>query len=426
MTRPTGRRDVLRLLGGTGVAVLGGELGERVTDQRGDTVPETSGAFSHETVDASPPTRQLGFCGTADLTGNGLDDVVVAGKGGKTNLWLFGRRTSLPTVQRLRWETGIGDWTVVWYENPGWERHVVAQTPHLAEGGVLGDITGNGRVDLVVGQATRYRDLYWFEQPADPRATWTRHRITDDFEMYHDVTFEDIDGDGRPEVVGLSQGSEALFYYDIPADPRRTPWPDENRTTVMEGTYAKGLTVVADDRGPGDVVAGTSIYHREGGDHWRRERFATGFEQPRIGVVDLDGDGDREIVLAEGDSPALGTHPGRLAWFDPPDWEPHVLRDDLFCPHSLLIADFDGNGHPDIVVGEMGLGQNPDPTVSLFRNRGDGRFRERVLSRGVPTHEATTADLTGNGRPDIVGKSYAPETHVDVWYNRLTPDRPRR
>jgi len=390
------------------------------TAARGRERPaETAEGVRHETIDAEPPTTRLGFCGTADLTGNGREDVVVAGKGPPTNLWLFGARTSLPTVDRLRWDLGVGDPTVVWYENPGWERHEVASVPHVSEGGVLGDLTGNGRADLVVGQSIHYRNLYWFEQPADPREPWSRHLVTDAFEMYHDVAFGDVDGDGDAELVGLSQADETLFYYDVPDEPRRSPWPEEHRHVLMTGTNTKGLSLVEDGDGPGDLVAGNSVYRRDTDGEWRRERFTSGFEQPRVAVADLDGDGEREIVVAEGDSPALGTHPGRLAWFDPPDWDRHVLRDDLFCPHSLAVADFDGNGRPDLLVGEMGLGLNPEPELLLFRNRGDGRFREQVLSRGVPTHEATVTDLTGDGRPDVVGKSYRPETHVDVWYNEF-------
>lgn len=27
------------------------------------------------------------------------------------------------------------------------------------------------------------------------------------------------------------------------------------------------------------------------------------------------------------------------------------------------------------------------------------------------------ADMTGDGRPDIVGKPYMPERHIDLWLN---------
>jgi len=45
---------------------------------------------------------------------------------------------------------------------------------------------------------------------------------------------------------------------------------------------------------------------------------------------------------------------------------------------------------------------------------GAGRFEPCIIQEGVPTHEAKVADLTGNGLPDIVGKPYSPENHVDI------------
>jgi hypothetical protein len=132
----------------------------------------------------------------------------------------------------------------------------------------------------------------------------------------------------------------------------------------------------------------------------------------RVAVADLDGDGRLEIVLCEGES-----HPGRLAWCAPPDWGPRILRDDLFHPHSLEIADLNGDGLPDIFVAEMGLGRNPDPKMLIHLNRGNADFEEVVFQRGIPTHEAKVGDLTGDGRPDIVGKPYDPERHIDVWFN---------
>ena len=78
-----------------------------------------------------------------------------------------------------------------------------------------------------------------------------------------------------------------------------------------------------------------------------------------------------------------------------------------------------GNGALGIYVAEMGIGDHDDPKHLVFRNRGDGTFEEEV-ARGVATHEAKVVDLTGDGRLDIVGKTYGLErekTHVDVWYN---------
>jgi hypothetical protein len=378
--------------------------------------------FDHETIDASPPTSRLGICLTSDLTGNGKPDVIVGGAGPETKLFVAGGRTRLPSVAGLRQATGLANPTLFWYENPGWDRHAISSIPHLDVGGALGDIDGDGRIDVLAGQGIHYHDVYWFEQPPDPRSTWTPHLVTDSFEKYHDLAVGDVDDDGEPEVVGLSQRSGVVFYYDIPADPTVEPWPEENCHVVDGDSDAEGVWIGdVDGDGRTELVVGTDVYHRDGGEEgWRREPVTTGWDDVRVAVGDVDGDGEPEIVLAEGDSPTYGTHPGRLAWFDRRNdgWEPTILASELFCPHSLQLADFTADGRLDIYVAEMSLGENDTPRHYLFRNQGRGRFDQTVVSEGIETHEAKAVDLTETGTPDIVGKSYTPDHHVDVWYNK--------
>jgi len=346
--------------------------------------------FRHIVIDADPPGSQHDITLIADVNGDGRNDIVIGCKKGPVNLF--------------------------WYENPSWTRHDMASAPDLEAGGIVLDVNGDGRLDVVAGQQARGKELYWFECPPDPRAPWTKRLIANGFEKYHDQAAGDVDGDGKPEIVFLSQKSGVLAYFDVPDDPRLEPWPLERCHIIGEGLFEVEGLAVADVDGDGrrEIVAGTRIFRplEDPTRPWQSEEYAKDFRQTRVAVADLDGDGRLEIVLAEGER-----QPARVAWCKGPQWTPRVLQDNLFHPHSLQIADFNGDGLPDIFVGEMGLGKNPDPRMIIYLNLGAGRFEETVFQRGVPTHEAKAGDLTGDGRPDIVGKPYQPERHIDVWLN---------
>jgi hypothetical protein len=92
-------------------------------------------------------------------------------------------------------------------------------------------------------------------------------------------------------------------------------------------------------------------------------------------LADINGDGRPEIAVCEV-GPDIGQLYGRLALFRPganPEdlWQAQVLHDRLADAHSLQVADFDGDGRPDIYVGEMGLTDWPHAQQRIFLSRGD-------------------------------------------------------
>jgi hypothetical protein len=350
--------------------------------------------FDHQVIDPMPLGSRNDVCLIGDITGNGRNDVVIGAKYGTDNL--------------------------VWYENPGWARHVIA-TAHLEAGGVLVDINRDGRLDLVAGnpmdapEGYTNRELYWFECPADPRQRWATHLITAAFCKYHDQAVGDLDGDGQDELLFASQGARVVGYWDIPPDPTVSPWPDPYLHIVAQDLHVEGLAIVdLDGDGVNEIVAGPNILKRDASGTWRRTELLSDLD-PRtcVAVGDLDSDGWPDIVLSEGELDSA-----RVVWLKAPDWTPTLLGEGFFHPHSLALADMDGNGRLDIFVAEMGLGRYANPREVIYRNLGGGQFAIETVGH-LPTHGATVGDISGDGRPDIVGKPYdSGKDRVDLWLNR--------
>lgn len=371
-------------------------------------------AFSHVRIDDRPPCGRLGFCEPADLTGNGLPDVIIGGMGRTGAVNLFGKRLKLRQLPVSGWMIKRLESNVFWYENPGWERHDVARSPDLSVGGSVGDLDGDGTPELVVGQNDG-TELYWFDPGADPRRPWRRHLITDEFRKYHDTAIADVDGDGEDEVLILSQRSEVVCYYDVPDDPTTSPWPSDHRHVIDRGLHVEGAAVAdLDADGFPEVIAGPNVYDRNGTGAWTRRTIDPEWRWTRVAVAPLNGT-SQSILMTEGDLPYQEDRPGRLGIVEPDSLAVTVLDDDLFCPHTLQVGDVTGTGSLDILVGEMGLGRNPEPRLLCFQNDGAGSFDRIELDRGIPTHEGKLLDLTGNGELDIVSKSYGPACHVDLW-----------
>jgi hypothetical protein len=121
-------------------------------------------------------------------------------------------------------------------------------------------------------------------------------------------------------------------------------------------------------------------------------------------VADVNGDGKLDVVIAG--EPAtvsvlLGNGDGT---FQPPI-SYNVEYGQLGLQSlSLAVADVNGDGKPDIVISGAQPGNYADGVVAVLLGNGDGTFQPPVFydSGGVGTDSVVIADMNGDGKPDLL------------------------
>lgn len=129
------------------------------------------------------------------------------------------------------------------------------------------DVNGDGLADLIAGQAHDY-GLAWWEQKRteDGSRSWIKHEIDPNVSQYHDLWLVDIDCDGQPEVI---TGKRYRAHND--GDPGTTDPLCLNYFDINGGQFVKHIV----DYGPAETTAGAGLYF------W---------------VQDINGDGWPDIV----------------------------------------------------------------------------------------------------------------------------------
>ncbi len=321
-----------------------------------------------------------------------------------------------------------------WWRNPGllagsWSRFPLG--PGFNTGALVGDFDSDGDLDLLgtagVGSASN-NDLRWAEN--DGSGLFTVHPTiatggTGDFLQGRVIA---------PFQNGLTQialswhnGGGGVHVLTVPVDPVTDQWEFSTLSPITQGEDLSEGDVDGD--GDRDLVLGT-VWLENRGTVWMPHELGTladlgGSPEPdRNDLADVDGDGDLDVVI--------GLENGtQILWFENPrpagsvtaHWPRLDIGDVAGQGFSMDTEDMDGDGDPDVVVGEHRGSQNN--RVIVFENTGGrSEWPFHVIDIQPATvcdhHDGTQLiDMDGDGDLDIISTGW---DNPKVWlYENTTP-----
>jgi hypothetical protein len=263
--------------------------------------------------------------------------------------------------------------------------HVIAVDPHFPHDCAMGDIDGDGDLDVITcsptgGTFPEHKGLiHWWERQSG--GSWVQHLVTEDFYGASRVNVFDVDRDGDLDVL-------AAAYY---GDEDYSPYNDRN------GRYAWFENLAGD--------GSAWVQHLAGEMFWGARSVDAG---------DLDGDGDIDIVGAAELTSGVWEQDGDITWFENLDgagtlWEQHELEWDRHSSEAHVV-DLDGDGDLDVVGGEQ-------ERICWWENlNGDGSawLQRFVSTELVGGSYLDIGDIDNDGDLDLIGGAY--DTDVLGWW----------
>jgi hypothetical protein len=261
------------------------------------------------------------------------------------------------------------DGRYVWYENVNgdgltWTKRLIAGMLWGTQMVDAVDLDQDGDLD-VLGSSTLTSignlndDVYWFENVNGDGLTWTQRAIDASFPDAIESDAADIDGDGDPDVACVSYGTHEMAWWENDGDGGLT-WTKHTISSFTTVDNAISLVDLDDDGDPDVVAAGQNspvigwFENVDGkGGSWTGHTIGTLPDGTDVEVADLDGDGLLDVLAANTDASF-----SQVYWFrnlgGALSWSLNVVNQGHDSGIVALPVDLDGDGALEVVFTEEG------------------------------------------------------------------------